>query len=53
MAKNSKASCPEETPTELIKLIDDDQMEILVDLFNAIQRTEIIFKKYLWHGKGI
>lgn len=46
-AKNNKAVGPEEIPTELIKLIEDDKLEILVSLFNLIYSTSIIPNEWL------
>lgn len=45
--KSGKASGPDEIPIELLKLIDSDSIDIIVDLFNAVYTTGIIPKEWL------
>lgn len=47
LAKNNKATGPDEIPAEIIKLITEDQIEILKDLYNTIYDTGIIPKEWL------
>lgn len=46
-AKNKKAPGPDETPTEIIKLIAEDQIGVLVDLYNTVYNTGIIPREWL------
>lgn len=45
--KNGKASGPDQIPGEILKLIEEDQMYILVELINTIYKTGIIPKDWL------
>lgn len=40
--KTGKAWGPEQLPSEILKLIEEDRIYVLLELFNAIYRTEII-----------
>uniref|UniRef100_A0A8D8V3E1 Craniofacial development protein 2 n=1 Tax=Cacopsylla melanoneura TaxID=428564 RepID=A0A8D8V3E1_9HEMI len=46
-AKLRKAAGPDEVPSELIKLLDDDGIDVLVDLLNAIYTSGEIPKSWL------
>lgn len=46
-AKTRKALGPDEIPTELLKLIDEENMKIIVKLFNAIYNTGVIPSDWL------
>lgn len=45
--KNGKAVGPDEVPIELIRLIDEDCIDVLVELFNEIYQTGTIPKQWL------
>lgn len=45
--KKGKAAGPDEVTADLIKLIDEDNVNILVDLFNTIHKTGIIPTEWL------
>lgn len=47
LMKNNRASGPDEIPAEIIKLIEEEQIGILVDLYNTIYNTGIIPKDWL------
>lgn len=44
-AKPRKAAGPDEVPTELFKLFDDDGIDVLIDLFNIIYASGNIPKE--------
>ncbi|CAG9839912.1 unnamed protein product [Diabrotica balteata] len=45
--KNSKAPGPDELPVDILKLIDEDRVHLLVDLFNKIYENSIIPEELL------
>lgn len=45
--KSGKASGPDGIPVELLKLLNDDAISVLLDLFNTIYTTGIIPKEWL------
>lgn len=40
-SKNGKGARPDRFPAEILTLIEEDQLQILVDLFNTIYKTRI------------
>uniref|UniRef100_A0A8D8SK11 Craniofacial development protein 2 n=1 Tax=Cacopsylla melanoneura TaxID=428564 RepID=A0A8D8SK11_9HEMI len=46
-SKPRKAAGPDEVPSELLKLLEDDGVNLLVDLFNTIYRTGVIPEQWL------
>lgn len=46
-SKNRKAPGPDDDPTELLKIMDDNGLEVLVDLFNSIYDLGTIPKEWL------
>lgn len=46
-AKPRKAAGPDEEPSELLKLLDDDGIDMLVDLFNTIYASGNIPEEWL------
>lgn len=45
--KNNKAAGPDEVYGDLLKLIDEDNIDVVVDLFNHIYETGVIPKDWL------
>lgn len=45
--KTGKAPGPDELPSEILKLVEDESMDTLVDLFNLIYKKGIIPKEWL------
>ncbi|CAG9840824.1 unnamed protein product, partial [Diabrotica balteata] len=46
-SKTGKANGPDEVPTELLKLLNDNSIGIILHLFNTIYKTGIIPQKWL------
>lgn len=46
-SKGDKAMGPDEIPIELIKLIDEDVLDVVIDLFNSIYQTGTIPRQWL------
>lgn len=47
MIKDNKATGPDGIPVEIIKVINEDKIEVLVNVYNSIYNTGVIPKEWL------
>lgn len=46
-SKNGKAREPDQISVEILKCVNDDTLELLLDLFNTIYKTRTILRQWL------